>query len=58
MGKQFEKLFLETEYGRGKSMENVLLIISNVYNFKVSVSFSNEIKIKEKMCLMDFVSFM
>ncbi|KAK3766031.1 hypothetical protein RRG08_002272 [Elysia crispata] len=35
MGKQFEKLFLETEYGRGKSMENVLLIISNVYNFKM-----------------------
>ncbi|GFS07541.1 nucleolar MIF4G domain-containing protein 1-like [Elysia marginata] len=35
MGKQFEKLFLESDYGRGKSMENVLLIISNIYNFKM-----------------------
>ncbi|RUS85831.1 hypothetical protein EGW08_006383, partial [Elysia chlorotica] len=35
MGKQFEKLSLEQDYGKGKSMENVLLIISNIYNFKM-----------------------
>ncbi|GFO25848.1 nucleolar mif4g domain-containing protein 1-like, partial [Plakobranchus ocellatus] len=35
MVKQFDKNLLESEYGMGKTMENVILLISNIYNFKM-----------------------
>ena len=56
MGKQFEKLFLEPDYGSGKRMENILLIISNIYNFKVSCFiFSwkwNDVKFTFVQCIL------
>ena len=33
--KKFDELLMESMYGSGKLMENVLLVIANVYNFKV-----------------------
>ena len=56
MGKQFEKLFLEPDYGSGKRMENILLIISNIYNFKVGCFiFSwkwNDVKFTFVQCIL------
>lgn len=35
--KKFADLLLESDYGVGKLMENALLLIANIYNFKVSI---------------------
>ncbi|CAL1535331.1 unnamed protein product [Lymnaea stagnalis] len=35
LANKFDTLLCEPEYGNGKLMENVLLLIANIYNFKV-----------------------
>lgn len=35
LAKRFDTLLSEPQYGIGKQMENVLLLIANIYNFKV-----------------------
>ncbi|XP_059152514.1 nucleolar MIF4G domain-containing protein 1-like [Physella acuta] len=35
LAKKFDTLLSEPQYGMGKQMENVLLLIANIYNFKV-----------------------
>lgn len=38
LAKRFDDLLCEPEYGVGKLMENTLLLIANIYNFKVNLS--------------------